>query len=141
MHNTTIISLFTFRGFHLPKIPPPKKERLTKTTHTRKYRLSKKNPKKLAMVLKMDLGKYEQQIRVFAPQKTQISNLEIPKEHNPNLISFNIGDCKLAYYLDGKKGFVYDKLGMFLGAFEKHDLINLYHKIGAFLKTQKSEKG
>jgi hypothetical protein len=89
----------------------------------------------------MDLGKIEQQIRVFAPANTEVSNLEIPKERNPNLVSFKIGTSSLAFYLDSEKGFIYDKLGMWSGSFEKHDLINLYSKIGAFLKTQKSEKG
>lgn len=123
-----------FRGFSLT-------ERLSKTTHTRRYRLSKKNPKRLTFLMKLDLGKVEQQIRVFAPQKSEVSNLEIPKEKNPNLVSFRIGTSTLAYYMDSQKGFIYDKLGFWSGSFEKHDLLNLYSKIGTFLKEIKTQKG
>lgn len=83
----------------------------------------------------------EQQIRVFSPKKSEVSNLEIPKERNPNLISLRIGTSTLAYYKDTQKGFVYDNLGMYCGRFEKHDLKHLGSQILAFFKEIKNENG
>lgn len=113
-----------------------------KTTHTRRYRFSKKIPRRIKQVTVLDYGNVEQQIRLSFPNNSgAISNLEIKKEKNPNLIRFLIGECSLVFYKDTEKGFVYDKLKFFSGTFEKHDLKQLYSKLGAFFRTQKNAKG
>ena len=89
----------------------------------------------------MDLGNVEQQISVFFPENSQIVNVAIPKEKNPDLITIRIGDLKLAWYLTDKRGFFYDKNGIWLGNLFKHDLKNAFFEIGALLRLIKNQKG
>src|SRR5487761_1982525 len=89
--------------------------RITKTTHTRRYRFSKKNPRGFKQVTVYDLGNVEQSTHLsFSPSKNGNMikmDLETSKEPNPNLIRFRFGNGTVAYYTDSEKGFVYDKLG------------------------------
>jgi hypothetical protein len=117
----------------------PKKA--TKITKTRRYRTTKKHPKRPVAMMKMDMGKVEQQIALVFPENSKYINVEIPKEKNPNLIKIFIGGIKLAWYLDEKKGFIYDENGIYLGALEKHDLKKAFWKIGQILKLEKIRKG
>jgi hypothetical protein len=112
----------------------------TKITKTRRYRISKKHPKRPVALMRMDLGQVEQQIAIHFPQNSKYINVEIPKEKNPDLIKIFIGGIKLAWYLDEKKGFIYDENGLYLGAFEKHDLKKAFWKIGQILKLEKPRK-
>jgi hypothetical protein len=115
--------------------------RATKTTKTRRYRLTKKHPKRPKAVMIMDLGKVEQQIALTFPENSKFINVEIPKERNPDLISWRFGDIKFSYYYKDKKGFIYDENGIYLGGFEKHDLKRLFWKIGDVLRFVKNRKG
>lgn len=91
--------------------------------------------------MKFDKGNVEQTISVVFPEKSRISNIEIPMEVNPSLTSFHIGNATLAWYNDTQKGFVYDCDGIYVGSFEKHDLKNLFARIGAFLWSVRKKKG
>jgi hypothetical protein len=115
--------------------------RISKITKTRRYRLTKKNPRRAIASINLDLGNVEQQIAVSFPQNSQIINVEIPKEKNPELRTIYLGNVKLAWYLDSKRGFVYDEKGLYCGRFEKHDLKNLFWQIGDLLKVEKNRKG
>lgn len=115
--------------------------RATKTTHTRRYRYTKKNPRSQIATFKIDRGNVEQVISLFFPQNSQFSDFEIPKEKNPDLITFNIGNTRFAYYYKDKKGFVYNCDGIYLGSFEKHDLKHAFSRIGAILWAVQKQKG
>jgi hypothetical protein len=116
-------------------------KRATKTTKTRHYRITKKHPKRPKAIMVMDMGKVEQQIALTFPENSQYLNVEIPKERNPNLITFRISNLKFAWYLEDKKGFIFDENGIWLGNLEKHDLKNAFFKIGNLLKLVKNRKG
>lgn len=118
------------RAFYLPRI--------TKTTHTRHYRYSKKNPKAFRQVTTFDLGNVEQQTRLsFRMKNLQKTDLEVNRELNPNLFSVQFGQIRLAYYIDDDKGFVYDKDGFFSGRFDKYDLTRFFSQISPILKVIK----
>lgn len=113
--------------------------RITKTTKTRSYRFSKKNPKAFKQVTIYDLGNVEQQTRIsFKKENLLKSDLEISKELNPELFTVKCGDNKLAYYFNSDKGFIYDMNGFFSGKFDKYDLKRLFTEIGTFLRSKNS---
>jgi hypothetical protein len=116
-------------------------KRASKITKTRKYRETKKHPRRPRAVMRMDFGRVEQQISLVFPENSKYLNVEIPKEPNPNLISWRFGDLKFAWYIKEKKGFVYDADGIFLGKFLRHDLKYLFFKIGSILRLLKNQKG
>jgi len=116
-------------------------QRATKTTKTRRYRLLKRHPRRPKAVMIMDLGNVEQQIALTFPQNSKYINVEIPKEKNPDLITFKISNLKFAWYLKDKKGFIFDENGIWLGNIEKHDLKNAFFKIGALLRLVKNRNG
>jgi hypothetical protein len=116
------------------------KKRITKITRTRRFRVTKKNPKSLNFVLNMDMGNVAQQISVFAPRNSEVRNVEIKKDPNPNLVRFSIGQNSLVYYLDSEKGFIYGKNGIFAGSFEKHDIKHLGSSILNFFKNIDNRK-
>jgi hypothetical protein len=116
-------------------------KRATKTTKTRRYRITKKHPKRPKAIMVMDMGKVEQQIALTFPENTRYINVEIPKERNPDLITFRISNLKFAWYLEDNKGFIFDEHGIWLGNLEKHDLKNAFFKIGNLLKLVKNRKG
>jgi hypothetical protein len=115
--------------------------RATKITKTRRYRTTKKHPRRTWVNLNFDLGNVEQQIGVSFPKNSQIINAEIPKEKNPDLRTIYLGNVKFAWYSNDKKGFVYDEKGFYCGRYEKHDLKNLFWQIGDILKAEKNRKG
>jgi len=115
-------------------------KRATKTTKTRRYRITKKHPKRPVALMKMDLGKVEQQIALTFPENSKYLNVEIPKERNPDLFKIYFGNIKICWYFDEKKGFVYDENGLWLGSFDKQDLKKLFFKIGTILKIEKFRK-
>jgi hypothetical protein len=117
----------------------PKKA--TKITKTRRYRLTKKHPRRPKAIMVMDMGKVEQQIALVFPENSKYINVEIPKEKNPDLITFRISNLKFAWYLEDNRGFIFDENGLWLGNLEKHDLKNAFFKIGALLKLVKNRKG
>jgi hypothetical protein len=130
----TLFSFFTGFG-NLPK-------KITKSIHTRRYRLLKKNPKTFKQVTIYDMGNVEQSTHLsFKTEKLQKVDLELSKDKNPDLETIRIGEIKLAFYLNSEKGFIYDKLGFFSGTFLKHDLINAYSQIGSLLNKIKRSKG
>jgi hypothetical protein len=113
--------------------------RITKTTHTRHYRYSKKNPKNFRQVTIYDLGNVEQQTRIsFKKEKLEKNDLEVKKELNPELLAIRLGDMKLAYYFKDNKGFIYDSSGFFSGRFDGYDLKRVYNEIGNFFKAEKT---
>jgi hypothetical protein len=116
-------------------------KKATKTVKTRPYRITKKHPKRPKVVMTMDLGRVEQQIALTFPENSKIIDVEIPKERNPNLITFRISNLKFAWYLEDKKGFIFDENGMWLGNLERHDLKIAFFKIGALLKKIKKQNG
>ena len=116
--------------------------RITKTTHTRHYRYSKKNPRAFRQVTTYDLGNVEQSTHLSFRNKNLIKNdIETRKEKNPNLFSIRIGEIVLKIYIDSEKGFCYDKNGFYSGTFLKHDIIHAYSQFGAFLKKIKVPLG
>jgi hypothetical protein len=74
------------------------------------------------------------------PENSKHKNVETPKEKNPNLFKIYLGNIKICWYFNGKKGFIYDKNGKYLGRFEKHDLKKLFLKIGQILRLEKNRK-
>jgi hypothetical protein len=120
---------------------PPLKPRTTKTTKTRRYRLTKRIAKRPVAIMRFDRGNVEQQISLSFPENSVNINVDIPKEKNPNLVTIRMNDLKFCIYLDSGKGFVYDLNGIYLSRFAKHDLKGFYSKIGRFLKAIKTQKG
>jgi hypothetical protein len=117
------------------------KARTTKITRTRRYRVTKKNPRHPRVIMKLDRGNVEQQITLTFPEKTRFHDVEMPKEHNPDLMSLRLGDMKLVWYFKDDKGWIYDCDGIFSGRFLKHDLKHAFYQIGTILKTVQRQKG
>ena len=118
----------------------------TKTTRTRRYRITKKRPRKQTAQFKIDRGKYEQTITLRFPENTQLRDSEIEKgDVNPNLHKIWCGNACIAVYLDTQnrfeRGFVYGKDNEHCGTFEKHDLKNAFCKFGDLLKLLKNPNG
>jgi len=107
---------------------------------TRRYKITKRHPKRPRAVLKMDLGTVEQQIALIFPENAKYLNVSIPKEKNPNRIDFTLGDIRLVFYLDEEKGFVYDSDGIYLGRFSKIDLKKVWYQISRLLLALKKRK-
>lgn len=116
-------------------------KRATKVTRTRPYHLTKRHPRSQKAIFLLDRGNVEQQITLHFPNKTEIKDVEKSKESNPMLRSIHIGSACLIWYLDGDKGFVYDKDGTYCGSYLKHDLKNAFYRIGALLKEINHKKG
>jgi hypothetical protein len=117
------------------------KKRATKTTKTRRYRITKKHPRRPKAIMVMDMGKVEQQIALTFPENARYINVEIPKEKNPDLFKIYFGNIRICWYFNEKKGFIFDENGIWLGSYEKHDLKKLFCKIGTILKIEKNRKG
>lgn len=119
----------------------PTAKRATKITQTRQYKTTKRRARRPRAIFKLDKGNVEQTITLVFPENSRYSNMETPSEANPSLTSFNIGNVRLSFYNDSGKGFVYDCDGIYVGRFEKHDLKNLFARIGLFLQPVRKKKG
>jgi len=115
-------------------------KRATKVVKTRRYKITKRHPRRPRAVIKMDLGEIEQQIALIFPENAKYLNVSIPKEKNPNRIDFTLGDIRLVFYLDEEKGFVYDSDGIYLGKFSKIDLKKVWFQISRLLLALKKRK-
>jgi len=115
-------------------------KRATKVVKTRRYKITKRHPRRPRAVIKMDLGEIEQQIALIFPENAKYLNVSIPKEKNPNRIDFALGDIRLVFYLDEEKGFVYDSDGIYLGKFSKIDLKKVWFQISRLLLALKKRK-
>lgn len=116
------------------------RKRATKIIKTRRYKSTKRHPRRPRAVLKMDLGTIEQQIALIFPENSKILNVPIPKERNPNRTDFTLGTVRLSFYLDEEKGFVFDSDGIYVGKFSKIDLKKAFFWIGRLLLALKKRK-
>jgi hypothetical protein len=127
-----------------------KKEKITKVTKTRRYRITKKNPRRARAIFKIDKGNVEQQTSIIYPKGVEIVDVEIPKEKNENLRTVHFSKMKICVYLEEKinvcsnkkrkleKGYIYDSDGIFFSSFRLNDIKMLYHDIGAIMKEIKT---
>ena len=115
-------------------------KRATKVVKTRRYKITKRHPKRPRAVLKMDLGTVEQQIALIFPENAKYLNVSIPKERNPNRIDISLGTVRLSFYLDEEKGFVFDSDGVYVGKFSKIDLKKAWFLISRLLLALKKRK-
>ncbi len=96
-----------------------------------------KHPKRVEASLKIDTG--EKLMNILASMNSELEVTSIPKQKNPNLISFEIGNIKITWRKDLKRGSVYTLDGKWLGGLEKWDIKKAFFKFGALLKEIKNK--
>ena len=103
----------------------------------KKYRSDKRISKRVVTSINIDRGSFEEQIKVSFPQEAEITEVFIPKERNPNLVTIKFDNSKLCWYSNEERGFVYTLKGNYLGNIYKHDLKKLFSEIGHLLRQEK----
>jgi hypothetical protein len=118
----------------------PIKEKIrkaTKITTKRRFKPIKKNPRRIRSIIVEDKGKILETTTITYPLNVQMKRTKHSKKKNDNLLVFHVGNLKLTWRIDIKKGAFFDFNGIYLGSFEKHDLKRLFSISSRLLRLEK----